>query len=189
MPAFTPYLTLERHGARAADLHHLHGRHPAAEIVSRCWTSRTTGRAAGRSADWRAPRRASSAKPFSPRCTRRCSCSGTRALSSPIFSASASAGRRKSAPPAARRGCSRSGGIGGTRSSGWSGARSCGGSTRSLFWWFTPVLAGMVLSVPLSVLTSRRNLGARARKLGLFLTPEETAPPPELVSLRVAFEN
>src|SRR5277367_5653267 len=27
----------------------------------------------------------------------------------------------------------------------------------ALFWWFTPVLAGMVLSVPLSVLTSRRD--------------------------------
>jgi membrane glycosyltransferase len=54
----------------------------------------------------------------------------------------------------------------------------------SLFWWFTPVLAGMVLSIPLSVFTSRRSLGARARKLGLFLTPEEIAPPPELVALR-----
>ena len=54
----------------------------------------------------------------------------------------------------------------------------------SLFWWFTPVLAGMVLSIPLSVLTSRRSLGAHARKLGLFLTPEEIAPPAELVSLR-----
>jgi membrane glycosyltransferase len=53
-----------------------------------------------------------------------------------------------------------------------------------LFWWFTPVLAGMVLSVPLSVLTSRRSLGARAKSLGLFLTPEETKPPMELVSLR-----
>ena len=53
-----------------------------------------------------------------------------------------------------------------------------------LFWWFTPVLAGMVFSVPLSVLTSRRNLGARAKQLGLFLTPEETKPPMELVSLR-----
>jgi membrane glycosyltransferase len=46
------------------------------------------------------------------------------------------------------------------------------------------MLAGMVLSIPLSVFTSRRNLGARARKLGLFLTPEEIAPPPELVALR-----
>jgi membrane glycosyltransferase len=54
----------------------------------------------------------------------------------------------------------------------------------TLFWWFTPVLAGMVLSVPLSVFTSRRSLGLRARSLGLFLTPEETTPPPEIVSLR-----
>ena len=53
-----------------------------------------------------------------------------------------------------------------------------------MFWWFTPVLAGMVLSVPLSVLTSRRSLGHRARSLGLFLTPEETAPPEEIVMLR-----
>jgi membrane glycosyltransferase len=53
-----------------------------------------------------------------------------------------------------------------------------------VFWWFTPVLAGMVLSVPLSVLTSRRTLGARAKSLGLFLTPEETSPPLELVALR-----
>ena len=53
-----------------------------------------------------------------------------------------------------------------------------------LFWWFTPVLAGMVFSVPLSVLTSRRGLGARAKAMGLFLTPEETRPPMEIVSLR-----
>jgi membrane glycosyltransferase len=54
----------------------------------------------------------------------------------------------------------------------------------AMFYWFTPVLAGMVLSVPLSVFTSRRSLGARARSLGLFLTPEETKPPMEIVSLR-----
>jgi membrane glycosyltransferase len=54
----------------------------------------------------------------------------------------------------------------------------------TLFWWFTPVLAGMALSIPLSVLTSRRSLGAHARRLGFFLTPEETRPPVELVSLR-----
>jgi membrane glycosyltransferase len=53
-----------------------------------------------------------------------------------------------------------------------------------LFWWFTPVLAGMALSIPLSVLTSRKSLGARARSLGFFLTPEEIKPPVELVSLR-----
>jgi membrane glycosyltransferase len=53
-----------------------------------------------------------------------------------------------------------------------------------LFWWFTPVLAGMVFSIPLSVLTSRRSHGARAKSAGLFLTPEETKPPMELISLR-----
>jgi len=53
-----------------------------------------------------------------------------------------------------------------------------------LFWWFTPVLAGMIFSIPLSVLTSRRAFGSHAKTLGLFLTPEETSPPMEIVSLR-----
>jgi membrane glycosyltransferase len=52
------------------------------------------------------------------------------------------------------------------------------------FWWFAPVVAGMVLSIPLSVWTSRRSLGEKARRLGLFVTPEETSPPPELAALR-----
>jgi membrane glycosyltransferase len=54
----------------------------------------------------------------------------------------------------------------------------------TLFWWFTPVFAGMFFSVPLSVFTSRVELGERAKKNRLFLTPEETQPPAELVSLR-----
>jgi membrane glycosyltransferase len=55
---------------------------------------------------------------------------------------------------------------------------------RSLFWWFTPMLAGMIFSAPISVLTSRSRLGIRTRHIGLFLTPEEIAPPEEIVSLR-----
>jgi membrane glycosyltransferase len=55
---------------------------------------------------------------------------------------------------------------------------------RPTFWWFMPVMVGMVVSIPLSVLTSRAKLGAAARRVGLFLTPEETSPPPELASLR-----
>jgi membrane glycosyltransferase len=55
---------------------------------------------------------------------------------------------------------------------------------RASFWWFAPVLAGMLLSIPLSVFTGRREWGIRARSLGMFLTPEETTPPPEIVSLR-----
>jgi membrane glycosyltransferase len=53
------------------------------------------------------------------------------------------------------------------------------------FWWFAPVMAGMVLSIPLSVWTSRASFGERTRDMGLFLTPEETQPPVELAVLRV----
>ncbi len=54
----------------------------------------------------------------------------------------------------------------------------------TMFWWFTPMLAGMFFSIPLSVFTSRKSLGARARSLGLFLTPEEIKLPAELLLLR-----
>ena len=53
------------------------------------------------------------------------------------------------------------------------------------FWWFLPVLAGMYLSIPLSVLTSRSGWGQRAKRSGLFLVPEEVSPSPEIVSLRL----
>ena len=56
----------------------------------------------------------------------------------------------------------------------------------SYFWWLTPVLVALVLSVPLSVLSSRVRLGELARRRGLFLTPEETAPAQELRDLYVA---
>jgi membrane glycosyltransferase len=47
----------------------------------------------------------------------------------------------------------------------------------AFFWWFTPVLLGLLLSVPVSMLSSSITLGRKARELGLFLTPEETEPP------------
>ena len=46
----------------------------------------------------------------------------------------------------------------------------------SFFWWFTPVLVGLALSIPVSMLSSSIALGQRARALGLFLTPDETMP-------------
>ena len=58
-------------------------------------------------------------------------------------------------------------GIGATRSSALVWGVFMWRLDPTLFWWFTPVLAGMVLSIPLSVLTSRRSLGARARKPGI----------------------
>jgi membrane glycosyltransferase len=41
--------------------------------------------------------------------------------------------------------------------------------------WILPVVTGLLLSVPLAVLSSRRAMGLAARRLRLFLTPEERA--------------
>lgn len=49
--------------------------------------------------------------------------------------------------------------------------------------WMAPVLAGLVLSAPFSVLTSRESYGRAARRHGLFCIPEEIAPPSELVGV------
>jgi membrane glycosyltransferase len=46
--------------------------------------------------------------------------------------------------------------------------------------WVLPVAGALVLSIPLSVYSSRVGLGRRARWLGLFLTPEEIEPPAEV---------
>lgn len=47
-----------------------------------------------------------------------------------------------------------------------------------LFLWMTPVIAGLVLSMPVAVLTS--SPPAHGRLPGLFATPEQLAPPPVL---------
>jgi membrane glycosyltransferase len=54
------------------------------------------------------------------------------------------------------------------------------------FWWLTPVLVGLICSIWLTVWTSHVAAGQRLRRWGLLLTPEETAPPRELLSLREA---
>ena len=46
-----------------------------------------------------------------------------------------------------------------------------------------PVLAGMIVAVPFTVLTSRASLGRALRERGWLVTPEESAPPPELAAL------
>jgi membrane glycosyltransferase len=57
------------------------------------------------------------------------------------------------------------------------------------FWWLTPVLAGLLFGIPLTVWTSQVSAGRLFRRQGLLLTPEETAPPPELVTLSRASED
>jgi membrane glycosyltransferase len=49
------------------------------------------------------------------------------------------------------------------------------------FVWMVPVLAGMVLSVPLSIVLSHQKLGQAVSRVRLFQTPAETAPSAELV--------
>jgi membrane glycosyltransferase len=48
--------------------------------------------------------------------------------------------------------------------------------------WIAPVALGLLLAVPLSALMSRTSLGIGARTAGLFLTPDETTPAPEVVA-------
>jgi membrane glycosyltransferase len=54
------------------------------------------------------------------------------------------------------------------------------------FWWLTPVLVGLICGVWFTAWTSRTSAGRTARRWGLFLIPEETAPPRELMALRGA---
>lgn len=49
-------------------------------------------------------------------------------------------------------------------------------------WWLAPIVVSLVLSAPVSVITSRTSLGLAARNKELFLIPEEYAPPRELVA-------
>jgi membrane glycosyltransferase len=53
-------------------------------------------------------------------------------------------------------------------------------------WWMSPVILGMLISVPFTVLTSRADLGRALRVRGWLLTPEETNEPPELAAAATA---
>jgi membrane glycosyltransferase len=50
-------------------------------------------------------------------------------------------------------------------------------------WWLMPILSGLILSVPLTMLTSRASVGRWMRRRGLLLTPDETDTPAELAAL------
>jgi membrane glycosyltransferase len=47
-------------------------------------------------------------------------------------------------------------------------------------WWLLPIIGALILSIPLSVYTSRVSLGRRFRSARLFLIPEESWPPLEI---------
>lgn len=46
-----------------------------------------------------------------------------------------------------------------------------------LFWWLSPITLGLVLSVPLSVISSRVSAGRRLKERGWFVIPEELCEP------------
>ena len=50
----------------------------------------------------------------------------------------------------------------------------------SFLWWLLPVAGALIVSIPVSVYTSRASLGRRLRRAGLFVIPEELHPPPEI---------
>ena len=56
-------------------------------------------------------------------------------------------------------------------------------------YWMSPVLIGLLISVPLTVYTSRLSLGLKLREHGYLLTPEETRTPAELVELQALQER
>ncbi|MCJ2164010.1 MULTISPECIES: glucans biosynthesis glucosyltransferase MdoH [unclassified Pseudodesulfovibrio] len=76
----------------------------------------------------------------------------------------------------------------------WDAARFHGGGTLfgllwggivwlyspNFFWWIAPIVVPIVLSMPLSVITSHHGLGCWLRKKRLLLIPEETDPAPEI---------
>lgn len=56
----------------------------------------------------------------------------------------------------------------------------------AFLWWLLPIVGALMLSIPLSVLTSRLGLGRRLRSAGLFLIPEESHPPAEIRAMMQA---
>ncbi|MFT3848273.1 MAG: glucans biosynthesis glucosyltransferase MdoH [Propionivibrio sp.] len=59
----------------------------------------------------------------------------------------------------------------------------------AFLWWLLPVVGALILSIPLSVWSSRVALGRRLRRSGFFLIPEESAPPHELRALQATLSG
>ncbi len=49
----------------------------------------------------------------------------------------------------------------------------------TFFWWISPLVFSLLLAVPVSMLSSRAEVGQLFRRLRLFCTPEEIQPPQE----------
>jgi membrane glycosyltransferase len=56
----------------------------------------------------------------------------------------------------------------------------------SFLWWLLPVAGALIVSIPVSVYTSRVALGRRLRAAGMFVIPEELSPPEEIRAIITA---
>ena len=54
----------------------------------------------------------------------------------------------------------------------------------AFLWWLAPIVGALILSIPLSVFSSRVTLGRNEREGGYFLIPEELQPPREIRAAR-----
>ena len=70
---------------------------------------------------------------------------------------------------------------------GWTLLLAC--TAPKLLAWFSPVLVGYLLAIPLSVWTSKATAGLWAKERGLFLIPEESNPPQLIQDLQSEFAN
>ena len=59
----------------------------------------------------------------------------------------------------------------------------------AFLWWLLPVVGALMLSIPMSVYSSRISIGRAMRRAGLFVIPEEIEVPAELRSLRMHLGN
>ena len=58
----------------------------------------------------------------------------------------------------------------------------------ALAFWMSPILVGLICSIPVSFLTGSRTVGDAVRREGLFKIPEESRPLPELAELNARME-
>jgi membrane glycosyltransferase len=56
-------------------------------------------------------------------------------------------------------------------------------------WWLLPIVGALMVSIPLSVYTSRISLGHRARRAGIFSIPEDAKPPREIQRMQEFLKN
>ncbi len=58
----------------------------------------------------------------------------------------------------------------------------------SLFWWMLPITLGLMLSIPISIFSSRETVGQKAKKANYFIIPEENDKP-EVLKRSLAFRK